>query len=674
MLRFGKLSISVTTDKGHFGLNHSFASGMNIIRANNSMGKSTVLRALIYAIGLEGMFSPSQEIPLPHVLTDYIDLPEGDAKVSESWVSAELSNARGETVTVSRSIMGTRDRHLISVRSGEALTSPANAGASVDYFVRTPRSAVSSRGFHSFLAEFMDWALPKAAQFEGEDSPLYLETIFPLLCVEQKLGWGRIPARFPTWLGVKDVRRRTIEFLLKLDAYAIAAERIAVLAELARIRSAWSENRVLAGKRASSLGTVLNAIPSEPVAKWPPEIPPQIFLPGQGKDWEPLPTHLAKLLIRQETLRKEPIPTAGEDDSETRAALVDAEDALSQRQLVLRRTLENLEGEISEADALQDRIASLREDQRKYKDLLKLRQLGSTASVEVETESCPTCHQPVSDSLMDLGQRAVPMSVEQNISFYEEQFQLFEAVLMNARAAISASEAQVVAMREELDQLRARVRSLRETLTSASSTPSIEALSERLRLDERITNLRALAAFFQDTLGIFANLTDEWNAALERRRRLPDGTLSNSDEAKLSSLQDSFQGQLNAYGFGSSDEKRVTISRSDYEPELTDINLAADAAASDVIRLQWAYLLGLLQVGASSPSNHPRFLILDEPQQQSVEDANFLEMLRHAAAIHDCQVIVATSHERGGIADLATADPSIQLWELGDSRLITKIG
>ena len=324
-------------------------------------------------------------------------------------------------------------------------------------------------------------------------------------CAVSDLAWRR------------DVRRRTIEFLLKLDAYAIAAERIAVQVELARIRVAWSENRALAGKRAASLGTILNALPSEPVAKWPPEVAPQIFLASKGGGWEPLPAHLAKLLLRQEELRKEPIPAAGEDDSETRAALIDAEDALSQREIVLRRTLENLEAEISEADALQERIASLREDQRKYKDLLKLRELGSTNSIEIETGSCPTCHQPVSDSLMDLGQRAVPMSVEQNISFYEEQFQLFEAVLINARAAISGSEAQIVAMREKLDQLRARVRSLRETLTSASNSPSIEALSERLRLEERITNLKALTTFFQDTLGAFANLTDEWNTALDRR-------------------------------------------------------------------------------------------------------------------------------------------------------------
>jgi hypothetical protein len=674
MLRFGKMSISVTTDKGLFGLRHSFAPGMNIIRANNWAGKSTILRSLIYAIGLEGMFSPSQDTPLPHVLTDYIDLPDGDAKVSESWVSVELINAKNKTITVSRSIAGATDRHLISVREGRALSDPDSAGVSVDYFVRTPRAAVSGRGFHHLLAEFMDWSLPRAAQFDGADSPLYLETLFPLLCVEQKLGWGRLPARFPTWLGVRDVRRRTIEFLLKLDAYEIAAERIAVQIELARIRTVWTENRVSAGKRATSVGTILNALPAEPVTRWPPEVVPQIFLASKGTEWQPLPAHLAKLIVRQERLLQEPIPTSGEDDSVTRAALVEAEDALSQREVVLRRTLESLESEISEADALQDRVASLREDQRKYKDLRKLRELGSTNSVEIETGSCPTCHQAVSDSLMDLGQRAVPMSVEQNISFYEEQFQLFEAVLINARAAISASEAQVVAMREELDQLRARVRSLRETLTSTSNSPSVEAVSERLRLEERIASLRNLATFFQDTLGTFANLTDEWNAAMDRRRRLPAGTLSDSDEAKLRNLQERFQSQLNAYGFGSSDAKRVTISTSDYEPELTDINLAADAAASDVIRLQWAYLLSLLEVGVSTSSNHPRFLIMDEPQQQSVEDANFLEMLKHAASIPDCQLIFATSHESKGISSLAAELPHIHLWELGDERLITKIG
>ena len=86
---------------------------------------------------------------------------------------------------------------------------------------------------------------------------------------------------------------------------------------------------------------------------------------------------------------------------------------------------------------------------------------------------------------------------------------------------------------------------------------------------------------------------------MARKAHLPKGSLSDNDEKKLRELQTIFQKQLRSYGFGSSDESRVTISRSDYEPELTDINLAADSAASDVIRLQWAYLLSLLNVGSA---------------------------------------------------------------------------
>lgn len=86
-LRFRKISILVITDKGKFGCSHTFEAGLNILRANNSAGKSTVLRGLIYALGLEGSFSPSHDVPLPHVLTEYIDLPDGNASVKEASIS-----------------------------------------------------------------------------------------------------------------------------------------------------------------------------------------------------------------------------------------------------------------------------------------------------------------------------------------------------------------------------------------------------------------------------------------------------------------------------------------------------------------------------------------------------------------------------------------------------------
>ena len=79
-----------------------------------------------------------------------------------------------------------------------------------------------------------------APRFNDVDTLLYLDTIFPLLYVEQKLGWGRLSARYPTWLGIRDVGRRTVEFLLGLDAYANALERVAVQEEIKRLKREWS--------------------------------------------------------------------------------------------------------------------------------------------------------------------------------------------------------------------------------------------------------------------------------------------------------------------------------------------------------------------------------------------------------------------------------------------------
>jgi hypothetical protein len=112
MLRFGRMSIVVSTDKGKFGCSHTFEPGLNVLRANNSAGKSTVLRGLIYVLGLEGAFSPSHEVPLPHVLTEYIDLPGENALVKEASIAVEVSNAAGETITVSRSISAIEIRIL----------------------------------------------------------------------------------------------------------------------------------------------------------------------------------------------------------------------------------------------------------------------------------------------------------------------------------------------------------------------------------------------------------------------------------------------------------------------------------------------------------------------------------------------------------------------------------
>jgi predicted nucleic acid-binding Zn-ribbon protein len=675
MLRIRHVFININTDQGVFGTRQDFHDGLNILRAENYAGKSQVVQSIMYALGMEGMQGPSHAVPLAHAMTEYLDYyvagKKLNAKVSDSMVSIEIENGKQQFLTVQRAIAGERNRHLMTVYEGRAITKKEGLSTAHDYFVREGGATSSELGFHRLLRDFIGWDLPMAPRFNDVDCPLYLETIFPLLYVEQKLGWGRLPARYPTWLGIRDVARRTVEFLLGLDAYATALERIAVQDEIKRLKREWSAARSQAEKSASAVVGNVRGIPLEPVASWPPEVPPTLSVMQSAK-WTLIADYLNGLRARYSDLQAIEVPSTVSAEPQIRAELAELEGTLAAQEHSVAALYEQFEADSAEAESLQQRIDGINDDLRKYKDLRKVRKLGSNDQPKVVSGHCPTCHQELADSLLDTSNRAMPMTVDQNVSFYEEQIQLFTAVHANAIHNIETAQKDLRAQRSEVTRLRDRIRDIRETLVSASGSPSIEAISERIRLQERIGRVETQQQIFEEHLAEFAELTSEWLEVQGRLKALPRGALSERDQKKLSILQDSFHQQLIQYKMGSLDVAEVRISPGNYEPEVAGVNLSADVSASDLIRLHWAYLLGLLEVGTQETGNHPGLLILDEPQQQSVEETSFREMLRHAAGEKNCQIIITTSHDRA-IDDYLKQIGVKHLAEFGDDRILQKL-
>ncbi len=676
MLRIRHLLIHINTDKGVFGTRQNFADGLNVIRAENYAGKSQLVQSIMYALGMEGMQGPSHAVPLAHALTEYLDYyvngKKLTAKVIDSMVSLEIENRKGKFLTVQRAVAGDRSRHLMTVYEGRALTKKEALSTGRDYYVREGGAASSDLGFHRRLRDFIGWELPMAPRFNEPDCPLYLETIFPLLYVEQKLGWGRLPARYPTWFGIRDLGRRTVEFMLGLDAYATALERIAVNDEIKRLRREWSSVKMQAEKSAAAVAGIVRGIPVEPVASWPPEILPTLSVMRESK-WVPITESLTGLRSHLTELQSIEVPSTAKAEPKIRTELAKLEEELAAHERAVAALYEKFEADTAEAESLQQRIDTINDDLRKYKDLRKVRRLGSDDEPDVISGHCPTCHQELADSLLDTGNKAIPMTVDQNVSFYEEQIQLFTAVYNNATHSIQTAEKDIRARRVQVTQLRERIRDIRETLVSASSSPSIEAISERIRLQERIGRVETQQQVFEEHMSELAQLANEWLEAQERLKKLPKGALSEQDEKKIATLQSSFQGQLTQYKMGSLAVADVKISPGSYEPEVAGVNLSADVSASDLIRMHWAYLLGLLEVGTQPTGNHPGLLIFDEPQQQSVEESSFREMLRHAVGEKKCQIIVTTSHERKTIGTYLNKIGVEHVVEFGDDRILQKM-
>ena len=229
-LRLRQFDFHINTSDGSFGVSLPFSPGLVVLRADNSSGKSTCLQGIIYALGLEGMLSASRAIPLPHVATSSLTDAAGgrELPVLESYVTLEFENEAGQIARARRYAKhGSVDTSLITVWEGPALTGDGGGLRQSAYFVRGPGSAQREAGFHHWLAQFVGWQLPEVPRFDGTLSPLYLEAIFPLFFVEQKRGWGGIQAQTPTYLRIRDVGRRSTEFVLGSVSWIIAGSRAA---------------------------------------------------------------------------------------------------------------------------------------------------------------------------------------------------------------------------------------------------------------------------------------------------------------------------------------------------------------------------------------------------------------------------------------------------------------
>ena len=158
------------------------------------------------------MLSPRREVPLTYVMTTHVDDPDtGERRrISKSWVAVELENERGEIITVHRMVVTSLDRRLVTVYQGPLLSKPAGKYQQRDYFVLDPGAAQREAGFHRMLADFIGWQLPTVRRYDGGETILYLETIFPLLYVSKKQDGLLIPAAFPTYFQIRDVARRSV--------------------------------------------------------------------------------------------------------------------------------------------------------------------------------------------------------------------------------------------------------------------------------------------------------------------------------------------------------------------------------------------------------------------------------------------------------------------------------
>ncbi|MDH6464925.1 uncharacterized protein with PIN domain [Micromonospora sp. A200] len=642
------LQLRAETNGPDCGADVRFERGLNVLRADNSSGKSTCMQSIIYALGLEGMLSARREVPLPHVMTDTIDVDGASLRVRKSWVSLEVENHKGEILTITRPVAGGADNTLITTWRGAALTTGQATGRR-DFFVRRKGAAQREAGFHFQLAAFLGWTLPQVSRQDGSEGPLYLECLFPYFFVEQKHGWSGVQARIPTYLGIRDVSRRSAEFILALDAYALILRRQRLESAGTIIQSDWRQIAATTRALAQSAAVVVPDVPDRPVAL--DNLPPIEPLVSRGTDWVSLAEEISRLRSVAAGIRIEGVPTVGEHSGQLAAELDSLQAELVENNQSILHTAAALEEARARHNALELRVSALEEDLQKHRDTRLLQRLGATHTPLLHDESrCPTCDQVLRDGY-DI--TAVPMSIDESVQFIEQQLDAFRGMRADAERLVSATQAKLGRMQERGAGVRAQIRSLKDSLASPSTTPSIAAVAQKIRLEDQIEALERVSVGLVGMLERFAELSRRWVANRSELAALSEQNLSGDDVAKLDFLRRSLVDQLRLYGFESLTPESIEISPETYRPVHEGFDLGFDLSASDMIRVIWAYLLAFLETGAKYRTNHPGLLILDEPRQQETNQLSFSALLRRAAQDGEqgAQIIFATSADPGSLEE-----------------------
>jgi hypothetical protein len=652
MLQIIALKLEINTTNGLYGTTIPFTNGLNIIRANNTSGKSTIFQSIAYALGLEEIIGGKYEKTMQSVLKDSVVDGEASHKVLQSSVTLEIFNG-SQTITVRRSVINERRKsQLVDVYSGGFISDP-NANLSLRQMYVHDKGAATDElyGFHAYLEEFLGWKLPNVVESNGARTKLYLPLIAPAFIIEQKSGWSSFFATMPFY-NIRNAEERVIEFLLNLDVFQNEQSKVSLSIEKRILQEKWTTlyNEF---KRIGYKGNaeVVGMSESPSIINSLSEVYFRIL-----KNEKTYLVHqiIEELQTEYEQISKDTEITVGDNVEKNQIRLQELSDNLSR----YNYRYEKLKNEVfQEKEKLKQYIIQKKEvadSLANNKSAQKMLKLGADIQSPLASNMCPTCGQGIKDILLPEEVEQVPMKIDENINFLTSQFKMIEVFVNSQRKQVIEKESIISQYDTYLSQLRAQIRSIKRDLVSDDRIPSEDLI-------ERKINTRKLVKFYEDMADDIdelkkqlSALSKEWEAIKKSEASLSGNFFSSADADKINFLENYFLQLMKKFNYQSKEKDAIKISKEKYLPviEVTlpnekpkNYDIRFDSSGSDHIRCMWSYYVALLATSNAKKGNHPQLLLFDEPQQQSASTNDFHEFLKELSTFKGAQTIVFASFQ-----------------------------
>lgn len=609
-----------------------FRLGLNIIYGPNSVGKSSIIIGIVYGLAAEkslGIFRNKQNPFKP----EFYDNIKG-RKVERSYLLLEISNGK-DTITIFRNIVG--ETNLVAVYEHEIEGLELSSDHSK--LIASGEGVMAEGGFQYFIFHFLDLPVVEVSKYDGGNSKLYIENIFPLFYVEQQAGWSEIQARQVSRYGIREVKRVVFEYLFRLDKFHIHLKELerrelqeSLLLKRRDYRSKKENIEVQVNGKENDDGALI------------------IDKPGQLK--VPMPDLIASMEIDIKKLQ-EGLVNIDSVEEESQKFEVAKKESIKRTDYQIRKKTERVSTLMSEIAGYANYLERIEINRIKNIQLRKINNLGTSLNLSI----CPSCQQPLDDNeegscklcSKTLKRISTP---EENLDFLEDEKKSFEKI-------ITIKKLELRKERAELDRLKERQDQLTEDFEHRINTYLGKDLDTWRSIAMKIDNLKRELGFYQRSWKRWTDLMPE-KAEIEKLAKKVDSMSdeikayneSETDLKKLSLLVNKFRSNVKSLNLLKNKQEIIDKIRLDgsenYSPYLDEYDLYNITSSSDNVRIILSYYLAMLQTSLLSPGTHfPNLLILDEPRQQNLDEEDLKGFISAISELSDqnYQVILTTYSE-----------------------------
>jgi len=674
MLRINAVKINIHTNKGLFGSPIiPFANGLNIIKGNNSTGKSTIFQSILYGLGLEELIGGKNEKTMQSVLKSEVlnDNNEKEAIVLESHILLEITGVK--TITIKRYITSeAKNAGLMEVFLGGLLSNPDKIYDYKPMYVHDPNSAKENNpfGFHPFFEKLIGWNLPEVLYKDGQYRKLYIQNIFPAFVIEQKAGWTDFLASIP-YYSLNDKETRAIEFLLKFDSAERRRKKASIRQEKNNIENEWRNLYYKFESFAKTIASEVKGVEEKPsiLSSFT-----SIFLTYSNNEKTfVLKEYVNEIQKEYQDISGLKIPTIGEVAVEKENEINQLTDRLSTLSVNLNNTVNQKNLESKRYESFKVQLKELENDLEQNKYHKKVKEKGADLGYEIAKDTCPYCEQKLDDSLLPKDIQQIPMQIDDNINYLRAQINLINIYISNHFKEIKSLERKIEILNQEISETRSQIRILKTQLISDNRLPSYELIEKQIKLKNRLElyskKLEELPLFQEK----FVALSTKWEQLLANEKEL-SYELSMSDNKKINKLESIFKQLLRDFNYRSKTIKDIRISRETYLPVVDRYSLKFDSSASDFIRAIWSYTLAIKEVSNIFNCNHPNLIVFDEPGTQETANEDLRLLLEKLGNSKNCQSLVFSSFKQSKTTyDECTKKVAFNLIDLGTDKYIKRI-